>query len=78
MEDFDGQPQVFPAALESQERLSELVEVPLFEPSAADELTYFRSSYFEIWDPADLGREVIFSLRETRPHWPVTATADRQ
>lgn len=69
VEDFEGQNQVFPAALESQERLTELVEVPLFEPSAADELTYFRSSYFEIWDPADLGREVIFSLRETRPHW---------
>ncbi len=67
--DSDGQKQVFPVPQESRERLTELVEVPLFEPSAADELTYFRSSYFEIWDPADLGREVIFSLRETRPHW---------
>jgi hypothetical protein len=69
VEDFDGQQQVYPVPQESRERLSELLEVPLFEPSAADELTYFRSSYFEIWDPADLGREVIFSLRETRPHW---------
>lgn len=36
---------------------------------SADEMTYFRSSYFEIWDPTDLGREVVFTLRETRPTW---------
>ena len=69
VEDSDADRQIFPVPQESRERLTELVEVPLFEPSSADELTYFRSSYFEIWDPADLGREVVFSLRETRPHW---------
>ena len=60
---------VYPSPLESDERQLELVEVPLFEPTSADELTYFRSSYFEIWDPTDLGREVVFTLRETRPTW---------
>ena len=69
VEDSDNDKQVFPVPQESRERLAELIEVPLFEPSSADELTYFRSSYFEVWDPADLGREVVFSLRETRPHW---------
>ncbi len=69
VEDREGETLIYPVPLESQERLKELVEVPLFEPLAADQLTYFRSSYFEIWDPADLGREVVFSLRETRPHW---------
>ena len=60
---------VYPSPRESDERRLELVEVPLFEPTSADELTYFRSSYFEIWDPTDLGREVVFTLRETRPTW---------
>lgn len=60
---------VFPSARESDERRPELIEVPLFEPTNADELTYFRSSFFEIWDPTDLGREVVFTLRETRPTW---------
>jgi len=60
---------VYPSPRESDERQLELVEVPLFEPTSADELTYFRSSYFEIWDPTDLGREVVFTLRETRPTW---------
>ncbi|MEJ7595135.1 MAG: hypothetical protein WKF77_26725 [Planctomycetaceae bacterium] len=40
---------VYPSPRESDERPLELVEVPLFEPTSADELTYFRSSYFEIW-----------------------------
>ena len=60
---------VFPSLRESDERRQELIEVPLFEPTNADELTYFRSSFFEIWDPTDLGREVVFTLRETRPTW---------
>ena len=60
---------VYPSPREADERQLELVEVPLFEPTSADELTYFRSSYFEIWDPTDLGREVVFTLRETRPTW---------
>ena len=60
---------IYPSPRESDERQLELVEVPLFEPTSADELTYFRSSYFEIWDPTDLGREVVFTLRETRPTW---------
>ncbi|MFM7038508.1 MAG: ABC transporter substrate-binding protein [Planctomycetaceae bacterium] len=66
--EFTGQ-SIHPAPLESRERLKELVEASLFEPSSADELTYFRSGFFEIWDPADLGREVLFTLRETRPSW---------
>lgn len=66
--DFEG-PSVYPSVLEHLERHRELEEVSLFEPSSADELTYFRSSFFEVWDPADLGREVLFTLRETRPGW---------
>ncbi|MFM7057913.1 MAG: ABC transporter substrate-binding protein [Planctomycetota bacterium] len=66
--EFNGQ-SIHPAPLESRERLTELVHASLFEPSSADELTYFRSGFFEIWDPADLGREVLFTLRETRPAW---------
>jgi hypothetical protein len=68
-DDTEVEQSVYPAALESKERLKELVEVPLYEPSSADQLTYFRSSFFEVWNPTDLGREVLFSLRETRPHW---------
>ena len=66
--EFSGQG-VHPAPLEYRERLRELVEADLFEPSSADELTYFRSGFFEVWDPTDLGREVVFTLRETRPAW---------
>ncbi len=67
--DSDSTKIVFPSLRESDERQAELTEVALFEPTNADELTYFRSSFFEIWDPADLGREVVFTLRESRPAW---------
>lgn len=62
-------PFIHPAPLETDERLQELAQVSLFEPSSADELTYFRSGFFEVWDPTDLGREVVFTLRETKPSW---------
>jgi len=67
--DRDSSEIVFPSPRESDERSRELVEVPLFEPTNADELTYFRSSFFEVWNPTDLGREVVFTLRATRPTW---------
>ncbi len=68
VDEFEGQG-VHPAPMEHRERLSELAELCLFEPSSADELTYFRSGFFEVWDPTDLGREVVFTLRQTRPSW---------
>ncbi|MEP3479384.1 MAG: ABC transporter substrate-binding protein [Fuerstiella sp.] len=60
---------VFPISSRDQRRDSQLTSVPLFEAAAADELTYFQSSFFEDWDPTDLGREVVFSVRQTRPYW---------
>ncbi len=69
VDDSESSKIVYPSPRESDERTLELVEVPLFEPTNADELTYFRSSFFEIWEPTDLGREVVFTLRETRPTW---------
>lgn len=66
---FGDESTVFPAASSASERDLQLTTVPLFEASAADELTYFQSSFFDDWDPTDLGREVVFSVRQTRPYW---------
>ncbi|APZ91424.1 ABC transporter substrate-binding protein [Fuerstiella marisgermanici] len=66
---FCGEQLISPVPLEADFRHQELTTVPLFEPSGADELTYFQSSYFDLWDPQDLGREVVFSVRQTRPYW---------
>ncbi|MEZ6128546.1 MAG: ABC transporter substrate-binding protein [Planctomycetaceae bacterium] len=67
--DFSGGQVVSPVPLEADLRHEELTTVKLFEPYAADELTYFQSSFFDLWDPQDLGREVVFSIRQTRPYW---------
>mgnify|MGYP002633403553 CR=1 FL=1 len=60
---------VSPVPLEAEERDRELTTVSLFVPSSADELTYFESGFFDEWDPQDLGREVLFTLKSTRPYW---------
>lgn len=66
---FGDVPTVFPISGRAVQRERQLTTVPLFEAAAADELTYYQSSFFEDWDPTDLGREVVFSVRQTRPYW---------
>lgn len=66
---FAGEQIVSPIELEADRRHRQLTAVHLFEPYAADELTYFQSSFFDLWDPQDLGREVVFSIRQSRPYW---------
>lgn len=60
---------ISPIPLEADDRHRELTIVSLFEPTSADELTYFQSSFFDLWDPRDLGREVVFSIQQQRPYW---------
>lgn len=60
---------VSPIELEADRRHRQLTTVNLFEPYAADELTYFQSTFFDLWDPTDLGREVVFSIKQSRPYW---------
>lgn len=60
---------ISPIPLEADRRHRELTVVSLFEPTSTDELTYFQSSFFELWDPRDLGREVVFSIQQQRPYW---------
>ncbi|MEO2029695.1 MAG: ABC transporter substrate-binding protein [Fuerstiella sp.] len=67
--DFSRTDIVSPIPLEANERDRELTTVSLFAPSSADELTYFESAFFDEWDPQDLGREVLFTLKSTRPYW---------
>lgn len=60
---------ISPIPLEADDRHRELTVVSLFEPTTADELTYFQSTFFDLWDPRDLGREVVFSIQQHRPYW---------
>lgn len=69
VDSFGDVPTVFPVSGRAQKRDRQLTTVPLFEAVAADELTYYQSSFFDDWDPTDLGREVVFSVRQTRPYW---------
>lgn len=61
--------QKFPVMTSAEKRRSELKAIPLFEPSRADSVLYYDTPYFEQWDPMDLGRRVVFTLRKQQPHW---------
>lgn len=66
---FAGEKVAMPVPLAAEHRHRELTSVNIFEASAADELTYFQSSFFDIWEPTDLGREVVFTMKQTRPYF---------
>lgn len=61
--------QKFPVKTSAQKRHDELQSIPLFEPDRADSVMYYDTPYFEQWDPLDLGRRVVFTLRKQQPHW---------
>ena len=65
---------------EAQERANWLTEARLFEPtSISDQGVRYRSSFFESWEPTDLGRRVQFRLKLKRADWearPLITSSD--
>ena len=61
--------QKFPVSTPAKRRHEQLRDVTLFEPYRADSVVYYDTSFFEQWDPLDLGRRVVFSLRKQQPSW---------
>ena len=55
---------------EAAERIRLLTEATLFEPvSITPKGVRYRSSFFESWEPTDLGRRVLFRLKLNRSDW---------
>jgi hypothetical protein len=61
--------QKFPIRTSAETRHSQLVDARMFEPYRADNLVFYDTSIFEQWDPLDLGRRVVFTLRERQPYY---------
>ena len=59
----------FPTRTASETRHYRLQAARLFEPSRADSVAYYDTEFFEQWEPLDLGRRAVFSLRQTQPSW---------
>ncbi len=75
-----GEPTNYPFPTEADEREKQFTDSPLFEPTRVEEQgVRYRSSYFESWEPTDLGRQVRFKLRLKRAAWesrPFITSAD--
>jgi ABC-type transport system substrate-binding protein len=51
-------------------RAKHLTEVPVFEVDRyRNGSAYYRTRYFESWEPFDLGRRLLITLRQTRQPW---------
>lgn len=59
----------FPFATEATRRREGLTRLPLFEPSRIDGGARYRSRFLESWEPTDLGRQAVFTLRSSRSTW---------
>ena len=72
-----GEPTAYPFPAGADQRHAHLTRLPLFEIDAAGESARYRSRFFEEWEPTDLGRRVVFTLRRSVSPWesqsPLTA-----
>jgi hypothetical protein len=59
----------FPFATEISRRREGLMRLPLFEPIRIDGGARYRSRFLENWEPTDLGRQAVFTLRQNRSSW---------
>src|SRR5439155_12520916 len=62
-------PAGFPFATEANRRREKLTRLPLFEPVRIDGGARYRSRFLESWEPTDLGRQAVFTLRPNRSTW---------
>ncbi|HEV7999468.1 MAG TPA: ABC transporter substrate-binding protein [Planctomycetaceae bacterium] len=53
----------------ADQRATRLEQFDLFEVDRVDDSTHYRSRLLEQWEPTDLGRKALFTLRRTRARW---------
>lgn len=72
--DLPGECLAYPVRSPADERRRSLTELPLFEMDRIrDGTAYYRTRFFEEWEPSDLGREMRFRLKQY--HQPHDTTA---
>ncbi|MCH7989555.1 MAG: hypothetical protein IID46_10475 [Planctomycetes bacterium] len=64
-----GDKTAYPLPAEAEMREKRLTQNNVFEYSHIDEIPLYRSRLFEQWEPDDLGRQTIFTLRQNRSYW---------
>lgn len=67
-----GDPTPFFLPTAADERQLHLTRAALFEVDRVDQAPHYRSRFFEHWEPNDLGRQTVFTLRQDRAYWEAT------
>lgn len=55
--------------LGADQRYRRLTRLPLFQPDRIDDAAHYDSRLLEQWEPTDLGRQMDFTLRQSRGYW---------
>ena len=58
-----------PVTTLADSRETRLSQFDLFEVDRIDDTTHYRSRLIEQWEPTDLGRRAVFTLKSTRSRW---------
>ncbi len=66
---FAGDPTPYFLPTDEDKRHNHLIQTTLFEIDRSDEAPHYRSRFFEEWEPTDLGRQMVFTLRQSRSYW---------
>ena len=72
-------PSSYPLPTDADARFEYLTHAKLFEPVRVTDVTNYDSGFLEEWEPGDLGRKCVFTLRQQRPYWqtqPIVTAAD--
>ncbi len=65
--DQPGTTRAYEVAAPADERVDRLTQIPLFEiEGLRDGTAYYRTRFFDEWEPLDLGREMRFTLKQYR------------
>ncbi|MDA1013456.1 MAG: ABC transporter substrate-binding protein [Planctomycetota bacterium] len=72
--EFSGAATSYPLPTRDDWRHESLTKASLFnvdqyDSDGASVVAYFQTSFFEQWDPADLGRRAVFTLRQRPNYW---------
>lgn len=53
----------------ADDRFEKLLRMDFFEVDRVDGAAHYTSRFFEQWEPENLGRRIVFTLRRDRPPW---------
>jgi tetratricopeptide (TPR) repeat protein len=66
-----GEPSAYTLPTDADWRHKHLTQIGLYEVGGVDQTAHYRTRFFDEWEPTELGRRMIFTIRQRRSDWEV-------